>query len=103
MGVTQRLIQVVICISLVAERPAGEARHSANVSSAKGDLETVGGGIRQAVYAVRPEVMVLPLLPVRDHRRAGSLELLDRVPRGLFVKVIQARVSAIFPGCDRLN
>ncbi len=84
-GVTQRPIQIAIRVPLIAERPGRKARHSSDVSGAKGDLESVGCGVRKAVDAVGPEIVVLPLLPVRDHGGSGGLELLDGIPRGLLV------------------
>ena len=49
-------------------------------------FEPIGCGIRQPLYAVSREVVILSLLPVGNDRRARCLELLDRVPDGFVVK-----------------
>ena len=53
------------------------------------DLEAVRGRVRQPVDAVRPEVVVLPLLAVGDDRRAGGLEPLDGVADRLVVERVE--------------
>ena len=66
------------------------------------DLEAVGRRVRQAVDAVRPEVVILPLLAIGDDRRAGGLEPLDgvadrrvveRVERGIVGVAVAATAS----------
>ena len=63
-----------------------QPRHAAHVAGGERDLEAVGRRVRQAVDAVGPEVVVLALLAVGDDRRAGRLELLDRVADRLVVE-----------------
>ena len=94
-GVLERHVQVAVGVRLVAERPAGEPRHAADVAGRERDLEAVGGGVRQPVDAVGPEVVVLPLLAVGDDRRAGCLEPRDGVPDRLVVERVQRRVRAV--------
>ena len=63
--------------------------------AANGILKAVRAHVRHAVDAVGPEVVVLALLAVGDHRRAGRLEALDRVPDGRVVQRLEGRVAAV--------
>ena len=94
-GVAQRHVQVAVRVPLVTERAARQPRHPADVAGRERDLEAVRGRVRQPVDAVGPEVVVLPLLAVGDHRRAGGLEPLDGVPDRLVVERVQRRVRAV--------
>ena len=94
-GVPQGHVQVAVRVPLVAERAGRQPRHPADVAGRERDLEAVRGGVRQPVHAVRPEVVVLPLLAVGDDRRAGGLEPLDGVADRLVVERVQRRVGAV--------
>ncbi len=94
-GVPQGHVEVAVGVPLVAERAGGQPRHPADVAGRERDLEAVRGGVRQPVDAVRPEVVVLPLLAVGDDRRAGGLEPRDRVADRLLVERVQRRVGAV--------
>ena len=69
----------------------------ASMSIGEWQFEPIGCGIRQPLYAVSREVVILSLLPVGDNRRARSLELLDRVPNGFVVKRLQTMMQAAVP------
>ena len=65
-GVLQGHVQVAVRVRAVAERAGRQPRHPADVAGRERDLEAVRGRVRQPVHAVRPEVVVLPLLAVGD-------------------------------------
>ena len=67
-------VQVAVRIALVAERAAGQPRHAAGMAGRERNLESVRGRVRQPVHAIGPEVVILPLLAVGDHRGARRLE-----------------------------
>ena len=90
--VSQRHIEVAVGVALVAERAAGQARHAADMARRERDLEAVRRGVGKSVDAVGPEVVVLALLAVGDDRRAGGLELRDRVADGRVVQRVQGRI-----------
>ena len=94
-GVPQGHVQVAVRVPLVAERAGRQPRHPAGVAGRERDLEAVRGRVRQPVDAVRPEVVVLPLLAVGDDRRAGGLEPRDGVADRLVVERVQRRVGAV--------
>ena len=68
----------------------------------KGNLEAVRRGVGQPLNAVGPEVVILALLAVRDHRGAARLEARDGVPDGTVVKRVQLRIRPA-PRGDRLD
>src|SRR5262249_3826946 len=70
-------------------------QHPADVTGREGDREAVRRRVGQALHAVGPEVVILPLLAVGDHRRAGRLELRDRVADRLVVERLERRVGAV--------
>src|SRR5580698_2199632 len=59
------------------------------------NLEAVGRGVGQAVYGVRPEVVILLLFAVGDHWRARRLEPLDRVSNSFLVERFESRVHGV--------
>ena len=59
------------------------------------NAEAVGRRVLQALDAVGPEVVVLALLAVGDHRRAGGFELPHRVLDGGVVQGFEARIGAV--------
>ena len=58
-------------------------------------FEPIRGQVGQAIYAIGAEVMILALLAIRDHRRAGRLETRDRIANGVFVERFQGRITAV--------
>ena len=92
-----RDLEVAVRVALVAERARGQPRHATRVPGGERDLEAVGSGIRKPVDAVGPEVVVLPLLAVGDHRRPGRFEALDRVADRVVVERVEARIVAAEP------
>ena len=88
---------------LVAERAGRQPRHAADVAGRERDLEAVRARVRQPVHAVRPEIVILPLLAVGDHRRAGGLESLDGVPNGLIENGIQHRIVGVAQSLNGLH
>ena len=58
-------------------------------------FEPIRGQVGQAIYAIGAEVMILALLAIRDHRRAGRLEARDRIANGVFVERFQGRITAV--------
>jgi hypothetical protein len=60
----------------------------------KRQLESIRRDIRQPVYAVGREVMILSLLAVGDHRRARRLKTLDRVADRLVEQRVERRIGA---------
>ena len=63
--------------------------------AANGILKPSGAVFGSPCTRVGPEVVILPLLAVRDHRRAGGLEPRDRVADRRFVERGQARIVAV--------
>src|SRR4051794_3974466 len=59
-------------------------------------LESVRRDVRQTVDAVGREAVILPLLSVRDDRRAGFFKLAQRLENGLLIKRLQAAARAAF-------
>jgi hypothetical protein len=87
---------------LVTERAASQPQHPADVTGRERDLEAVRGRVRQPVHAICPEIVILSLLAVGDHRRARSLKPLDGVSDRFLIERIQCRVRAV--SCrDRLD
>ena len=95
MGVAHGNIEIAVRVAAVAERPA-VSRGMRRVWPARtGCLKPVRRRVGQAVHAVGPEVVVLALLAVGDHRRARRFEPLDRVADRFFVERIERRVGAV--------
>jgi len=61
-------------------------------------LEAIGRRVAQPVDAIGPEVVVLVLLAVADHWRAGGLESLDGVADGILIQRLEVRMIAAFVG-----
>src|SRR5688572_18238883 len=61
----------------------------------EGNLEAVRRCVLQPMHAVSPEVVILPLLTIGNHRRSGGLKPLDSVANSCLVERIQFRVSSI--------
>lgn len=97
MGVALGHVKVAIRLYFVAKWTRRQPRHPAHMASGKGNFETIGSRVGQAMHGIRPEIVILPLLPIRDDGRAGRLELLNGVPYGVFVKRIQARIRIVSP------
>ena len=95
MGVAQGHVQVAVRISLVTERATRQPQHSAGMPGREWDLEAIRRRVRQPVHAIRPEIVILLLLAVGDHRRACGLESLDGVSDCLLIERIQCRVRAV--------
>ena len=91
-------LEEAVRVALVAERAGGQARHAAGVAGRERDHEAVGRGVRQPVHGVGPEVVILPLLAVGDHRGAGRLEPRDGVANGRLVQGSQAGIVAVLRG-----
>src|SRR5689334_20280053 len=103
MRVLQRLMQVAIRITAVAEGSTREPRHAAHMAGSKGNAKSIGRGVRQSFDAVRPEIVILALLPIRNHWRASGLELRNSIPNGLFVQRLEARVHAVASRGNRIQ
>ena len=101
MRVSEGHLEIAVRVGVIAERAAGEAKHAAGVARREGNLETVRSGVGKSLDAIRPEVVVLALLTVRNHRRSGDLELRDCVANGRVIQRVQGRILRI--GRDRLN
>src|ERR1043166_1734017 len=69
------------------------------------DFESVRGGIRKALNAVGPEVVILALLAVGNDGGAGGFESCNGVLNGLLIKRSQCRVStaALGNGLNKQN
>jgi len=65
--------------------------------------KTVRRGVREAVDRVGPEIVILALLAVGDHRRAGRLEPRDGVGNGVLVQRIEFWVGMISRRRNRLD
>src|SRR5665213_18283 len=78
-------IQVAIRGKFVPKWSAGEPRHSADMPGGEWDLESIWRRVGQSMYAIRPEVLILALLAVRDDWGTGRLKLLDGVSNS-FIK-----------------
>src|SRR5688500_3994502 len=101
MRVLEGHLEVAVRVGVIAERTAGEAKHAPGMARRKRNLEAVRSGVGKALDAIRPEVVVLALLTVRDHRRSRGLELRDRVANGRVIQRVQGRILRI--GSDSLN
>ena len=101
MRVSEGHLEIAVRVGVIAERAAGEAKHAAGMARREGNLETVRSGVGKSLDAIRPEVVVLALLTVRNHRRSGDLELRDCVANGRVIQRVQGRILRI--GRDRLN
>ena len=99
-----RLGQIVVGVRAIAERPPGEPRPLAGVAGEL-ELEPIGREVLQPVDAVGGEVVVLALLAVGDHRRAGLFEEPDGLAdRGLIERVeLAARNLSRLIGARGLN
>ena len=94
-SVAQGHVQVAVRTPVVTKWAGSEPRHPADMTGRERDLEAVRVHVRQSVHAIRPEVMVLSLLAVRDHRRGGGLKPLNGIPNRLVIKRVQLWVGAV--------
>ncbi len=97
-----RDVEVAVGVHMVAERSTRQPQHAADMAGRERNPEAVGGGVGQALDAVGPKVVVLALLAVGDHRRAGRLEARNGVADGIVVERVEAWVGAPVFG-DRLQ
>ena len=102
MRILHRPIKKIVTIHQIAKWTSCQTRPPASMSIGEWQFEPIGCGIRQPLYAVSREVVILSLLPVGDNRRARGLELLDRVPNGFVVKRLQTMMQAAVP-FDRIK
>ena len=95
MRVGEGRVEIAVRVGLVVEGPARQPKHAPRVTRREGNLEAVGSRVREPMNAIRPEIMVLALLAVRDHRRSGRLELRDRVSNGRIVQRLQGWILGV--------
>src|SRR4029077_9532753 len=86
----------------VTERAACEPRHAAGMTVGERDYETIGGCVRKPIYAVRREIVVLPLFAVGNDRRACGFKSLYGVSNRCFIERSEVRILAI-AFCDALD
>ncbi len=95
MRVSEGDLEVAVRVGVIAERAAGEAQHAPGMARSKRNLEAVRRGVGKALDAIRPEVVVLALLTVRDHRRSRGFELRDCVADGRVIQRVEGRIVRI--------
>ncbi len=99
----QRFIEIAISIAPIAKGAAREPWHAAHMAGGEWDAKAIRGGVRQALDAISPEVVIFALLPIGDHGRTGRFELQDSVAHGGCVEGVKARVHAIAARCDGVD
>ncbi len=97
---SKREIQIPVRVALVTKWLGHQPQHPPGVTRCEGDLEAIRARILESMDAVRPEIMILALLAIGYHRRAGGFELLDRLARSLFVQTVEGRIHAVTAGID---
>jgi hypothetical protein len=86
MRILHRSIKKIVTMHHIAEWTSCETPPTTRMSIGKWQFEPICRGIREPLYAVSCEIVILSLLPVGNNRRPRCLKLFDRVPDGFLVK-----------------
>src|ERR1700680_2715196 len=88
-------VQITVCVPPVTERAAREPRQAARMTVRERNYETIRGGVRKPMHAVRAEIVILLLFAVRNNRRAGGFKPFNGVSNGIFIERVEARILAV--------
>src|SRR6266436_2286604 len=95
-------VQVTVCVPPVTERAAREPRQAARMTVRERNYETILGHVREPMYAVRAEIVILSLFAVRNDRRPRGFKPFNGVSNGIFIERGEARILTVAP-CDSLD